>query len=260
MRFLPVVLCIALTLSGVANAGRIASSDVTPHRLEAELRQHFNLLADEPVYFIVRYDVSPSQKNSFVQAWEALESASSGEQGLQILTIKKAADDNSYFLEYEEWASGKELYNHLASKHYRQFQDFLDSNYVSWKLEPLEKVEDQQDLRPGGSTEQRRAAYTQPGGFHLLTSFRFTEASTKHEFKGAWHDAATATVQEQGTLVFSLHKSKTKSNQFYEYGIWTSLADLLVHYESDHMKQLRLYMDEKDIRWSNRPFQDIQGA
>jgi quinol monooxygenase YgiN len=245
--FLAAVVAV-LALTSVAIAGRI---DDVRRTFKSELQLNFdsNLLSKEPVYFVVRFNVPPALKDKFMDAWKTLEKKTQDEKGFRVMSMKKVVDDNDYFLEYQEWETGKSLYDHLETDHFQDFEQFVDESIVTWSLEPLYKIEDQDDIK-GKKLDmvQRRKAFSKKGAVHVLTTVSFVP-SQRQDIADMWHKTAKETVQEEGNLVLALHRRKTNNVQFYFYGAWDSFEAYMDHRKSKHHQQLHEYFDQNNIRW-----------
>lgn len=198
-----------------------------------------------------KYIVPPCATEDFIDAWKDLESRTVKDQGNIIFDLKKTEIDNFMFLEYAEWESGQDFYDHFESKHVEDFANFCAEHGITWLLRPLKPVIDDPD------TPSRRVARKGDERLaHVL--IRYFVPADKHEtFMDAFEDTARKTWKEPGNRIFSLRKSATDNVQFWGYGTWESMEDFVDHFKSDHVRDLKQFARDNDIVWMLSPLYKI---
>jgi quinol monooxygenase YgiN len=202
---------------------------------------------EEPFFMSLRFRVSPSAKNDFIDNWKQFEDKALDDEGLNMMSLHKTYNDNIFFFQYSEWDSVKDLMRHLDSDHWEKFQDFIEDSGTTWNMEVLSKIEDQDTL----SKNRKRKDVTSES-FHELTYLE-VQPEFQDEFVDLWRDVALDTIDEKANQVYSLHRVKETNYQFYVFGIWDSLDDYIDHYESKHIRKLRDFTNEQNILWIRQP-------
>jgi quinol monooxygenase YgiN len=254
-------LLLAGCLLASASAARIVSDgfdDVQP-----SLRSLVNMIdrsrkseiEDLPSLQCMMYKVLPSEATDFEDAWLKLaKDVEKYEKNADEFKLFKILTDNLYYISTGRWRDHLDMHEHIMSRHFQDFSDFVDDREIRWEMhELIDMSEDLEEKYGKRETSENRKGKTM---FHALTKYT-VPPNHQDKFEDAWLDSAKDTLKESGNVRYSLRKVFTDNTHYYTCGAWESHSDFMDHQNSKHLGRLHDFVDDKDITWFVYPLETV---
>jgi len=214
--------------------------------------QHNKKDKEGPVYFAIKFTVPPHEYKDFTKAWQDLEEDAVKDRGNLIYDLKKTLTDDLFFFHYSEWETGRDLFDHLTSSHFKDFVEYTTKSNVVWELEMLRNPDEQeQDRQLRRNVERKKGDDKEQA--HVLVRV-IVRPSDAEDFIKEWQKTADATVEkEKGNSIYSLRKPARDNLSYWIYGTWDSMKDYAEHVKSDHVLKLLEFYADRDIAFFRSP-------
>ncbi|GIL66443.1 hypothetical protein Vafri_19950 [Volvox africanus] len=265
-----------------ANASRSVSSSLQ-HSLRRNTNSANNLktlewfmrrggeIEDRPAYILIKYDVPPTMHDTFIEKWDRHDKDLRNVKGLDFYQLSKDVTDNTFFWSYTEWDTFADLMDHVDSREYTDFHDWVDDNDILVEMFPLKAMGDaKREYRADregekAATAARTAAAKDlerrrrsrdieewdPRDEPAHTAIRFhVMPSQVDQFLDAIEDVQKRVVKDEDeNRFFVVRKFMNMNHHFLVRGAWDSLEGFMDHITSKHFIGLRQFAKENDIEW-----------
>jgi len=212
-------------------------------------------IKDLPFIQSIRFKVLPRDSMDFEDAWLKLaKDVEKYEKNADEFKLYKVLTDNLYYISYGEWRDHLDMHEHIMSKHFEEFADFIDNRQVRWEMHELINMSEEMDekYRKREISENRKGKTM----FHAIAVYN-VPPNHQDQFEDAWLDSAKDTLKESGSIRYNLRKVYTDNTHYYCCGAWESHRDFMDHQTSRHLGKLHDYLDDKDITWFVYPLETV---